>query len=80
MGQLVDPDSPLAETIVAEPEAEDWIDTPATEVMEHWMRDDPYPKNLSQPGSAAQRISGPKVAPGRSQEQIEALRALGYVE
>lgn len=79
-GQFRETDSPLAATVIAEPEAGDWVESPAAEVLEHWMRDDSYPENLTPEGAPPQWISGPKVAPGRSEKQIEGLRALGYVE
>lgn len=45
-----------------------------------WFEADPDPAGLPTSGLKGERLEGPKVAPGRTPDQIEALRALGYVE
>lgn len=80
MGYLRESGQPKTPTTIAELEPEEWVDGPTSEVLDHWVRDDPYPKDLSAAGSQQKKISGPKVASGRSDKQIEGLRALGYVE
>ena len=45
-----------------------------------WLRDDPDPAGRPADLIAGQHLIAPKVAPGVTPQQIEALRGLGYVE
>ena len=45
-----------------------------------WFESDPDPAGVPAVALKGQRLDGPKVAPGRTPDQIRALRALGYVE
>jgi arylsulfatase len=45
-----------------------------------WFESDPDPAGIPRSALRGERLLAPKVAPGRSQEELRALRALGYVE
>ena len=45
-----------------------------------WFESDPDPAGIPTNVLRGQRLLAPKVAPGRTQEELRALRALGYVE
>lgn len=45
-----------------------------------WFEADPDPAGVPAMALKGQRLDAPKVAPGRTEDQIRALRALGYVE
>ncbi len=45
-----------------------------------WFEEDPDPAGVPSIALNGQRLQGPKVAPGRTAEQLRALRALGYIE
>lgn len=45
-----------------------------------WFEADPDVAGIPATTLKGERLSGPKVAPGRTPEQLRALRALGYVE
>ena len=55
------------------------IDEGWKELLE-WVDADPDRGGIPADLLEGTRLDGPKVAPGRSQEQLEALRRLGYVE
>jgi len=57
-----------------------WPEGAGREALERWLAEDAFPKSLGITRNAGRRLAGPKVAPGRTDEHIEALRALGYVE
>ena len=44
------------------------------------IRDDPDPAGIPKEYRSGIRLSAPKVAPGVTPEQLEALRQLGYAE
>lgn len=46
----------------------------------NWFEADPDPAGVPAIVLQGQRLTAPKVAPGRTPEQIRALRALGYIE
>ncbi len=45
-----------------------------------WVQSDPDPRGIPSEFEEGAKLDGPKVAPGRTEEQLEALRRLGYVE
>lgn len=45
-----------------------------------WLREDPDPGGLPEEYLEGRRRASPKVAPERTDEQLEALRALGYID
>jgi len=44
-----------------------------------WARDDPDPGGIPARYDRGERLEGPKVAPPRSEGELEMLRSLGYV-
>jgi arylsulfatase A-like enzyme len=50
------------------------------DTLESWFRNDPDPAGRPKAMMSGVRLDGPKVAPGRSESELDALRALGYVE
>ena len=59
---------------------EGWPEGPGRDALLEWISEDGYPKDVAIRANPGKAIRAPKVAPGRTDEQIEALRALGYVE
>jgi arylsulfatase len=45
-----------------------------------WFDADPDPAGIPAMALRGERLDGPKVAPGRTPEELRALRALGYIE
>jgi arylsulfatase A-like enzyme len=63
-----------------EPGTEDWPENTATRALARWIEEDDYPALMDRRKNPGRKIHAPKVAPGRSEREIEGLRALGYVE
>jgi len=57
-----------------------WPPSPVARTLAAWVHADPDPGGMPRDYLGGVRIDAPKVAPGRSAEELEALRALGYVE
>jgi len=57
-----------------------WPDGPGREALERWLDQDPFPDGVAANPNPGKQLEGTKVAPRRTDEHIEALRALGYVE
>jgi arylsulfatase A-like enzyme len=55
-------------------------DLPGGTLLESWVSEDPDPAGIPRRYEKGLQLRAPKVAPGRSEREIEALRALGYVE
>ena len=56
-----------------------WVEDPRTTQLDAWWREDPDPAGRPRELLEGMRLRVPKVAPGRTEEQLEALRTLGYV-
>ncbi len=48
--------------------------------LARWLREDPDKGGLPQEYRKGRRLRAPKVAPGRTEDELEALRALGYIQ
>lgn len=64
----------------AEPPDGPWREGAISQVLDEWMDADDFPQSVATRTNPGSRIRAPKVAPGRSEREIEGLRALGYVE
>jgi len=57
-----------------------WRDGWEGDALLRWIAEDPDPGGVPVQFEAGMRRDAPKVAPGRSERELESLRALGYVE
>jgi membrane-anchored protein YejM (alkaline phosphatase superfamily) len=57
-----------------------WPEGAGREALIEWIAEDRFPEDVVTKANPGEALKGPKVAPGRTDEQIEALKALGYVE
>ena len=57
-----------------------WRRGEAGQTLLRWFAEDPDPAGWPRSMLRGQQLDGPKVAPGRSEDELRALRALGYVE
>jgi arylsulfatase A-like enzyme len=57
-----------------------WKKGDAGRTLLTWFVDDPDPAGWPRSQLRGRKLEGPKVAPGRSEDELRALRALGYVE
>lgn len=69
-----------AEPQTAEPPDGPWRDGTASRVLAEWIDTDDFPEGIATRINPGTQIRAPKVAPGRSEREIEGLRALGYVD
>jgi len=63
-----------------EVEQSPWPSDPAAQALLEKIRSDPDPGGRPRQFTKGMMLTAPKVAPGRSPEQLEALRSLGYVQ
>jgi hypothetical protein len=57
-----------------------WREGPEADALLESVRTDPDKAGLPKQYEAGLKRNAPKVAPGRTREQTEALKALGYIE